>query len=634
MSKIDLSEQQVAFVFGTLPELAELDQIALLATVCHVSVITPASMSAYIKENFQPVLIPRANACRSVSILELPDHSDQLSFLPGLESVLSKFSVVIVKERLGMYAFQAVKAKQQHHFRLYYWIDNGFSFPAEDIETLRTIREEATRLADGFIVQSRTTEQALCAEGIHSERIIHWPVWVNISAYHVGQTVLDGFLCHEAIDRGHFMITHFGQLEWEEGIGLLLDALAFLKRESPRVSDRVKLVFCGLGSYSSVLQSRANRLGIDSQVKLVFPNRENISILLERSDAAHFGGRVSRDRIETHKGLVWLAMAKRNKIILPRSGIGEETVEKHRFDYCAGSSLSLSKAIKKSIQSVQLGVDIVDKNQAKFKVNDDRDSCLEKMSRSLESSRSQISDTPTGSYEKIVYQIEEAISRGQYAEASVQIEDILNSSISLKEYQKAEMYRLIGDCFTKLSDVDAGKQAYIQACELDPYSAKGHIGLGTVSLIKGQHEIAIVQFQKSISLAPKDEMANLGLGLSFSGLEEYKEAKKWVEAAIELNPDNSAAIYSLVRISHELEDYSSVQKALEDFILRHPMDSHMQYTYCGILFETKQYSKVVEILSEQLKVSPMDIRGQTLLRQSKRALQKEQDSKQALPSSI
>ncbi|MDD9952612.1 MAG: hypothetical protein OXT67_13710 [Zetaproteobacteria bacterium] len=632
MSDANSPVNKVAFVFGTLPEHSELDQILLLNTVVDVDIITPQSMSQYIYANMRPVQSSGEDRTFELSIVELPDHVDQLSFLPGLESVLANYTIVVVKERLGMYAFQAIKAKQQHHFWLYYWVDNGFSFPAEDMETLRTIREEVTRLADGFIVQSKACETALLLEGVHSEKMVSWPVWVNAAGYEVtDQDYLDFVRVHH-VDRGHLIIAHIGQLEWEEGIGLLLEALAILKQKSPRVASRMRIFYCGLGSYSSVLQSRANRLKVDDQVRIVFPDRQNISTLLRCSEALHFGGRASRDRVETHRGLLWLAMAKNKSVILPRTVIGEDTLGKHRLDYCPNDPNSLMRAFKKVVEAPFLSSDIARKNYLKFQDRFDATKCLEQMTDILLKSKGKVSDVETGSYEKIIFQIEEAIGRGQYSEASSQIESILGSNMDLKDYQKAELYRLIGDCFTKLGDVDAGKQAYIKTCEYDPYSAKGHIGLGTISLIKGQHEIAIIQFQKSISLSPKDEMANLGLGLSFSGLEEYIEAKKWVESAIKINPDNSAAIYSLVRISHELEDYTSVLHVLEDYFVRHPMDTHMQYTYCGILYETKQYEKVIARLSEQLQMSPMDIRAQSLLKQAKRALTKEQEKVNSVSS--
>ena len=50
----------------------------------------------------------------------------------------------------------------------------------------------------------------------------------------------------------------------------------------------------------------------------------------------------------------------------------------------------------------------------------------------------------------------------------------------MPRHHRSNLLRLIGDSFTKLGDGEAGKNAYIQAIDLDPYSAKSFIGLGTV----------------------------------------------------------------------------------------------------------------------------------------------------------
>src|SRR5690606_33292955 len=108
----------------------------------------------------------------------------------------------------------------------------------------------------------------------------------------------------------------------------------------------------------------------------------------------------------------------------------------------------------------------------------------------------------------------------------------------------------------KLSDNESAKVAYIKAIELDPFSFKAFIGLGTVALVKQSHDLAVLNFQKAVSLAPEDEMANLGLGIAFQGLGELGEAHKWVTKSISINPYSTVAIYTLVRLAYERDSFN------------------------------------------------------------------------------
>ena len=51
-----------------------------------------------------------------------------------------------------------------------------------------------------------------------------------------------------------------------------------------------------------------------------------------------------------------------------------------------------------------------------------------------------------------------------------------------------------------LGDVNAAKDAYVQSLDLDGYSAKAHVGLGTVGLLN--QSIAVLHFPKAIGLSP------------------------------------------------------------------------------------------------------------------------------------
>jgi tetratricopeptide (TPR) repeat protein len=99
-------------------------------------------------------------------------------------------------------------------------------------------------------------------------------------------------------------------------------------------------------------------------------------------------------------------------------------------------------------------------------------------------------------------------------------------------------------------------------------------------------------------------MANLGLGLAFQGLREFKEAMKWVEKSLELSPDNKSALYTAVQIGHDMGDYTQTSKVLENYLGIHPTDLNFGYTLAGIYFSQGDQAKAAKITDSILAVDP------------------------------
>ncbi len=156
-----MSKKNLALVYTTIPSPFEIEQFqAFCAHDYELTLITCQSIAEYLQGT---CWIP------SLRILALENHEENHTYLPGLEQALANFHTVIIKERVGLYAYQVVKAKWLHGFRLMVLVDNLTPWPANDISRLRTIREEVTTAADAFIVQSKALMEMLVnLEGISS----------------------------------------------------------------------------------------------------------------------------------------------------------------------------------------------------------------------------------------------------------------------------------------------------------------------------------------------------------------------------------------------------------------------------------------------------------------------------------
>ena len=213
-----------------------------------------------------------------------------------------------------------------------------------------------------------------------------------------------------------------------------------------------------------------------------------------------------------------------------------------------------------------------------------------------------------------VLEVETQVHAKQYLAAI----DVIESIFQIKDipvHHKANLYRLIGDCFTKLGDGEGGKQAYVQAIELDAYSSKAFVGLGTVSLTRGTYDTAVLHFQKAVSLAPDDEMANLGLGLGFQGMGELNEASRWVLKSLECNPENTAALFTLVQIAGERGKFNEVQQALATYLGLHPHDHNMLYTLAVIKFKVGDNQSAKSLVDRIVSIDPYNERAQALAQQ-------------------
>jgi tetratricopeptide (TPR) repeat protein len=180
------------------------------------------------------------------------------------------------------------------------------------------------------------------------------------------------------------------------------------------------------------------------------------------------------------------------------------------------------------------------------------------------------------------------------------------------------LYRHIGDCFTKLGDLNSGAQNYLRALEIDPLCAKSLIGLGTVSLQRRDYNAAVPHFQRAVSIAPKDHFASLGLALAFEGIGELKQALQWTARSCQLNIEDTAAIFTLVRLSNELQEFDDAEKTLSRYVSLHPHDVNMTFALGGVAFQTGKLSVASQLMETILALDPMNSRAHGLLAQIQR----------------
>ena len=604
MATNGIKKPKLALVYGNLPTIEEIDQFQLLKDSYDVFVISSESVVDYIS---------RSSNYNELRCIALPDHDENPTYLPGLEKALAGFDIVIVKERLGLYAYQAIKAKWCNHFRLAVWVDNLTPFPGEDLDQFRIIRQELANAADCFIVQSNAASEVLRLEGVEASRIIFFEPFATarVKRSQKGRAKAMQVL---GLKDGDYLIGHMGQIEWEEDLLLLLHAAKAAMNSNASIKRRLRIALCGVGSASEELNERASKLGIKGRLIFVAPGRDAFDTMHMACDAMFFSTTPHHDRIEGDPYRLVTAMVNKVPVIASRSPLVEEYIGKHRVDFCPGSIESLASAIEKAVEAKSLVNNIANKNAATFEQRFNADRVARRMNAALVEVIKRDIRRDHNAIDRAVVEVESCINTGDYLDAVDRIEMLFTTG-SVPLYHQANLLRLVGDCFNRLGDSSSAKNSSNRAIEMDPFSAKSHIGLGTVALTRNSFDGAVIHFQKAVSLAPNDEMASFGLGLAFQGLSELNEANKWISNACRLNPVNSPAVFSLVKLAYDRDLYEDARNALCRYVAQKPQDQNMVYSLAGIEFKTGNATAAEMLLTQMLSIDPNDARAHQLLSQ-------------------
>ncbi len=604
-------EGKIALVYGTLPSIDEINQLQPILNNCQIDLIASEAIISYLSQNIDN---------DKINCIVLPEHDENPTFLPGLEEALTSYKIVIVKERIGIYAYQVVKAKWRNKFRLFTWIDNIKSYPSEDLKRLRTIRTELGQSTDGFIVQSDDAKKALLIEGVPASMIYH------LAPYTVQRHLPEKSDRYQAKEKlgykdNDWVLVHEGPIEWEENLLELLTAIKILRDEDRSLAHRIHLCLSGVGSFSTEVKKYAELLGIDDQVAFHTPSLEVQQNVIHAADCYYLSQLPSKDRLDGDPFRLIRPMTYKKPILASRSPLVEEIVGKHRIDFCLGSPFALAKAMKKAIYSTALLKDIAAKNFHKVQKSYQLSKFVANWNQMLEIAQGKAMVEESAPITQKILQAENRFAAKQFVEAIEIIEDIFKRK-DLPRHQKSNLYRLIGDCFTKLGDGESGKYSYIQALELDPYLGKAHIGLGTISLTRDKYDIAVIHFQKAVSFSPKDDMASLGLGLAFSGINEPQEAQKWILKSLEINPDNAPALQTLLKVCFDHGSTEEMDKILLSYVRRVPENSGIALDFAEILFRQNRFEEALKVLEPLVPKSPTDQKILELVEKTKTELAK------------
>ena len=587
----------------------------------------------------------------SLECRALETTTENKTFLAGLESELVGCALVVTVGEASMASFQAMKARRQNQNRLVLWQNSPrppsslstFKTTQNNIVTSqlareKTVRREVLRSCDSVVAFDKDSATWAYLEDVNAKRIRRVMRGVNTARFSKDITAVRRLELRKSLGlpEADFIFLQAGPLEIESGALDTVYAFKNLLQSHAPLMGTTKLAFCGTGSASAEVRQAVVDLQLDDQVFFLNPNDPNatqifgnqISTLLAVCDTilhnpvGATNGSPSKFLDCTYDLLC--SVASSLTVVSNGNGWVGEWLARFYRTFACGSIHSQARMMFDAIEKQDRLAGI--KRAARKAIENELEMrmAVDELAKVFENLMAAPVAHENGDVAQLFEQIERTVQARQYLDAISFIGAAFNHP-ALTESQRASLFRHVGDCFTKLGDLENGLQNYARALEIDPYCAKTLIGLGTIALQTHNYIVAVPQFQKAVALAPQDDMASLGLGLAFEGLGEPHEALNWTARACNLNIENTAAIFNIVKLAHDLDQYSEAENILTRYVGLHPHDANMTFTLGGIAFKTGRLEMAARLMENILVFDPMNSRAHALLAQmNRRAEQKRQ----------
>ena len=175
------------------------------------------------------------------------------------------------------------------------------------------------------------------------------------------------------------------------------------------------------------------------------------------------------------------------------------------------------------------------------------------------------------------------VQQGRDQEAAQALNRAIKS-LELTTQEKAEYFKMIGNCHSRLGQNTDAERAFKKALELSPASDEVQSNLGSLYLEQGQIADAKRCYQDAIASNPVNDKAWVGLGLCFVTEGDKEAAHEAFARSLEKNLRNSTAIFHLVKCAYEIKRYSTAEKMLSNYVDVAPVSPSLLYSLAGLQF--------------------------------------------------
>jgi tetratricopeptide (TPR) repeat protein len=124
--------------------------------------------------------------------------------------------------------------------------------------------------------------------------------------------------------------------------------------------------------------------------------------------------------------------------------------------------------------------------------------------------------------------------------------------------------------FLKGDNEEAIKQFYY-VLDQDQNYYDAHYNLGLVYLDEERYNDALMEFEKTVKIAPRDFKGHIQMGITYRELKEYENATKSLEVANKLAPTNADIIYQIGMVAEAQEKYDDAISIYKDALQYDPL---------------------------------------------------------------
>ena len=125
------------------------------------------------------------------------------------------------------------------------------------------------------------------------------------------------------------------------------------------------------------------------------------------------------------------------------------------------------------------------------------------------------------------------------------------------------LFNIRGACYAGLGQLDIAVQNYEKSLSIKPDYAKAHYNLGSVLEELGRLRDSVKSYKNSIALEPENAQAHNNLAIVLRELDQLEEAEASCRKAIALDPEYSEAYSSLSIILYAKGDLCSALESIE-----------------------------------------------------------------------
>ncbi|MGE4232243.1 MAG: tetratricopeptide repeat protein [Bacteriovoracia bacterium] len=170
--------------------------------------------------------------------------------------------------------------------------------------------------------------------------------------------------------------------------------------------------------------------------------------------------------------------------------------------------------------------------------------------------------------------------------------------------EKFEIFKLLGNCFSRLGDYPRAELNYKKAFEIDSNSEILQVNVGSLALQKNDLASAEKHFLKALELNPKNPKAKSGLGMAYLMKNETSLAYGLFVSSLKDDIDSLSTIYNLIKCAYDLERFDETIELLRSFLSLHPNNSNIKYSLAGLLYQKGDLSAALGELNLLLDMNP------------------------------